>query len=85
MKPCTIEHVKGPFFNPRHSLHSLITGGINTRITFPDGSLTESERDYCRLVATSDFFQLVRTAFYMNEGLSFRDATIKYLKAKHNP
>lgn len=82
MKHCTIESVKGPFFNNYHSTTSLVNGGINTRVTFPAGSLTKSEMDYCRLVATCDFFQLVRTAFYMNEGMSFREATIKYLKAK---
>lgn len=47
------------------------------------GTLTDKEVEYCRLVATSDFFQLVRTKHYMeNDGLSFKDATIKYLQAK---
>lgn len=81
MQP-TIKAVRGAFSTPQNSRHSLVTGGINTQVQFPAGSLTDEELKYCRLVMTTDFFQLVRTAVYMSEGLTFKEATIKYLTAK---
>lgn len=48
-------------------------------VTFEKGELTEKELEYVRLVSHTNFFQLIRTAVYMQEGLSFREATIKYL------
>jgi hypothetical protein len=76
----TISTIPSPFKRVMYSLHSLVSGGFCSQVDF-EGKLTASELEYCKLVARTDFFQLVRTAIYMNEGLSFRDATIKYLKA----
>jgi hypothetical protein len=42
--------------------------------------MTDDEKKYAGLVARTNFFQLIRMAVYMNEGLTFRESVIKYLR-----
>lgn len=70
------------------TLPSSCTAGGNTgKQKYPivdfQGLLTASELKYAQLCACIDFFQLVKTAQYMQEGLTFREATIKYLTSKN--
>ena len=61
-----------------HAQHAGVRGGVCSQVLFERTDLTESELEYVRLVARTNFFQLIRTVVYMNEGMNFRQATTKY-------
>lgn len=61
-----------------HAQHASLSGGIVSQVIFERTDLSESELEYVRLVARVNFFQLIRTVVYMNEGMNFRQATTHY-------
>ena len=56
-----------------------VRGGVIETITF--NGLSQEEREYARLVAITNFHQLVWMGEYIKQGLSFGDAVRKYLKS----
>ncbi len=57
---------------------NFISGSVVASVLFllP---LTPNERDYITLVARTNFFQLVRIAHYMNEGLTLKQSVTKFI------
>lgn len=47
--------------------------------------LTPSQLSYARLCARTNFYQLVLMAKYMNEGMTFEEAVVKYLRKYEKP
>lgn len=58
---------------------ATVNGGLICNVTF--NNLDDKQREYCRLVAITNFHQLVWMAEYMNSGLSFEQSIVKYLKS----
>ena len=61
-----------------------VRSGFCEQITFNKwGALSEDEKEHCRILSRVNFYGLSRTALYMNDGMTFREAYTKYLSETH--